>query len=267
MKATRCEEIKESVFKYLQEETHILSTPRVCILSLPIRVLDGARAEVFIEEINNGAFLIHDAGKTVGHLESSGLLMSDSRSAVLESLAVRLGVSFDDGVFKTIAKQANIQESALAIGQCCSMALFDLLRHTAASEEIEIRARVGREVHGWSKASGILVKNNVKVSGRVRQYKIDFLAEAASPIEISVLIPSYSAMVSAERYGLQVLDLQSRGGHNARRLAVLAKSEKWTRPARKIVTKLANGVAEISTGESLFGSNIPDALSELAKAA
>jgi hypothetical protein len=262
-----CEALKESFFQYIQAETEVISAQQACIVSLPIRVLDGAYAEVFVEEVNDGALLVHDGGKTVGHLESSGLLISEHRLVVLADLAQRLGVSLDNGIFKVVAKPNTVQMSALAIGQCCSMALFELLRHVPFSEEEQIRAKVSNEVERWSTLSGVSVESDVKVPGSVRQYKIDFIARAERPVEVSLLIPTYSAVVSADRYGLQVLDLRTREISPAKRLAVLAKPEKWTRPARKVVGKLADQIAEVSLAESLLPTGISEALDILAHAA
>lgn len=265
-----CEAIRESVFQYIQAETDVISAQKACIVSLPLRILDGAYAEVFVEEVNNGALLVHDGGKTVGHLESSGLLITDKRIGVLKDLAERLGVSLDNGIFKTIAKPNTVQASALAIGQCCSIALFELLRHVPFSEEEQIRARVSSEVERWSVSSGIPVANDVKVAGRVSQYKIDFVARAETRVEVNVLIPSYGAKVSAERYALQVLDLRSRKTRRpTKRLAVLAKPERWTEPARNIVGKMADETAEIGISDAppLFPTGIAEALNTLAHAA
>lgn len=264
-----CEAIKESVFQYIQAETEVISAQQACIVSLPIKVLDGAYAEVFVEERNDGALLVHDGGKTVGHLESSGLLITESRLVVLGDLAQRLGVSLDNGIFTAIAKPNTVQISALAVGQCCSMALFELLRHVPFTEEEQIRARVSNEVDRWSASAGVPVSRDVKVFGAVRPYKIDFVAQAETRVEVNVLIPSYNAKVSADRYALQVLDLRTRRRRPAKRLAVLAKPEKWTRPARTVVQKLADETAEISLSDSpsLFPTGITEALDHLAHAA
>jgi hypothetical protein len=263
-----CEAIRESVFQYIQAETEVISSRHACIVSLPIRALDGANAEVFIEEVNDGALLVHDGGKTIGHLESSGLLITENRIALLADLARRLGVSLDDGIFKAVAKTNTVQMSALAIGQCCSMALFELLRHVPFSEEEQIRAKVSNEVERWSASSGISVDSDVKVPGTVRPYKIDFVAHSATPIEVNVLIPTYTALASADRYGLQVLDLTAtRKRNRTKRLAVLAKPEKWTKPARRVVAKLADEIAEVSLTQSLLPTGITQALDSLAYAA
>lgn len=261
-----CDAIKESVFQYIQAETEVIPTQKACIVSLPIKVLDGAYAEVFIEEVNNGALLVHDGGKTIGHLESSGLLVNENRLGVLGDLAQRLGVSLDDGIFKAIAKPNTVQMFALAIGQCCSMALFELLRHVPFSEEEQIRAKVSNEVEHWGASAGIQVESGVKIAGSVRQYKIDFVAHAKTPVEVSILIPSYGAKVSADRYALQILDLRLRE-HKAKNLAVLAKPERWSKPARTVVKRLADEIAEISLADSLLPSGITAALDSLAHAA
>lgn len=264
-----CDAIKESVFRYIRAKTEVVSAQQACIVSLPIKVLDGAYAEVFVEEVSEGTLLVHDGGKTIGHLESSGLLIKEHRLMVLADMAKRLGASLDNGIFKSIAKPNTVQVSTFAVGQCCSMARFELLRHVPFSEEEQIRAKVSNEVEHWSASSRIAVRRGVKIPGTVRQYRIDFLAEAERLIEVSLLIPTYSAPVSADRYALQVLDLKTREVQAPRRLAVLAKPEKWTKPARNVVRKLADEIAEVSLGDSdsLLPTGITEALDALSRAA
>jgi hypothetical protein len=262
-----CGAIKESVFQYFQSETEVVSTKQACIVSLPLKGLDGANAEVFVEEVNNGALLIHDGGKTVGHLESSGLIVTESRLATLADLASRLGATLDNGVFKALAKADTVQVSALAVGQCCSMALFELLGHVPFSEEEQIRAKVTNEVEQWSESSGISVKAGVKMPGSIKQYKIDFIADAPTPVQVNILIPTYSSTVSADRYALQVLDLTSSLAGEPRRLAILAKPERWTRPARARVGLLADQIAEVTLGDTLLPTGITEALNILSAAA
>ena len=262
-----CGAIKESVYQYLQAETEVLPTQHACLLSLPIKGLNGVNAEVFVEEVNNGALLVHDGGKTVGFLESNGLLVTDRRLATLADLAYRLGVTLDNGVFKTLAKANTVHVSALAVAQCCSVALFDIIDHVPFSEEEQIRGRVSNEVERWSEQSGIKVASGVKKAGSIKQYTIDFLTNSPIPVEVNILIPTYSATVSADRYGLQVLDLSAHRNDVAKRLAVLAKPEKWTRPARARVRKLADEIAEVSVYDSLYPTGITEALTLLSRAA
>lgn len=141
-----CDSLKSAVIEYVQTETEVLSLKRSCLLSLPIKALDGAHAEVFIEERGADSFLVHDGGKTVGHLEASGIHVTERLLDVLAQLAVRLGVSLDNGVFKMLSKAGTIQDAAFAVGQCCSVGLYELLAHSAVAEEARIISRVSNDV-------------------------------------------------------------------------------------------------------------------------
>ena len=250
-----CDHIKDSVVQYLQTETEVIPKCDYCILSLPIKVLDGANAEVYIEEVGNDSFLVHDGGRTIGHLQSSGLIVSKSRTSSLSALAERLGITLDEGVFKALAKQVTIQDVAFSVGQCCSMALYELIKHAPFADEERMRNIARQEMETWSAERGIRLVKNKKVPGSLRQYTLDFVVEAIPgstdlPVAVNILIPSYGASVAVDRYATQVLDLRNTEYNKWKRVAVLAKPERWKERQRKIVGKLADAVAEISDSAS-----------------
>jgi len=243
-----CDLLRDSVVRYLQTETEVISGKNYCVLSLPIRVLDGAYAEVYIEEVGADSFLVHDGGRTLGHLELSGVAATESRMWALASLAERMGVSLENGVFKALAKRHNVQEVAFTVGQCCSIGVYDLVKHLPFAEEERIRVKAFDEVRHWSEAHHSTFKQNVKAIGSVgRQYTIDFVAESGvNLVAVNLLLPSYGPMVAVDRYTAQVLDLRSTKIGRYKRVAVLAKPAKWKDKQRKIVENLADEVAEIS---------------------
>ncbi len=261
-----CDAIREAFSRYLQAETEVLQTRQACLLSLPIRVIDGANIEVFIEESGNGAFCVHDAGRTIGRLETSGLKLTDMRVEMFAQLAKRLGVGLLDGVFQGFARTATLQQTALSVGQCCSLALYELLRHAPFSEEERIRATVAKEMDDWSTATGIAVVKDYEVNGSVRQHTFDFLAQAKEPIAVDVLIPSYGPNVSADRYAMKVWDIEKAGVPRPKLIAVLARPEKWKQTARHVVGTLADDIAEIPEEGALLPSGLSDALSRFAAA-
>jgi hypothetical protein len=243
-----CELLRDSVVRYLETETEVISGKNYCVLSLPIRVLDGAYAEVYVEEIGNESFLVHDGGRTVGHLESSGVAATESRIWALASLAERMGVSLEDGVFKALAKRNNLQDVAFKVGQCCSIGVYDLVKHLPYAEEERIRVKALDEIQHWGTAHNVTFRQNVKAVGSIgRQYTIDFVGDSAGvPVAINLLMPSYGPMVAVDRYAAQVLDLKSTRVGTYKRIAVLAKPSKWKEKQRRIVLNLADAVAEIS---------------------
>jgi len=250
---------------YLQTETEILATKRACIVSLPIKILDGINIEVFVEE-TMGGYLVHDGGRSMGSIESSGLILTEKRIEFLSQLAKRLGASFEDGVFRSFAKNNAFQDAVFAIAQCCSVATVEMLKHSPSTEEDQIRSRVSIDINKWGHARDISVFSNRKIPGRAKQYTIDFVAEApAGKIAINVLIPSYNASVSAERYALQMLDI---GNAGYKRLAVLAKPHLWKKGPRAMVAKFA-ATAEFDESAGFFSGhdNVADSLDRLAQAA
>lgn len=259
-----CQTVKNLLVTYLQNETEILQSRVACIASLPFKVLDGVNAEVYIEEISGG-YLVHDGGRSLGVLESSGMLITDRKLELLGQLAKRLGASFDNGVFKKIAKDSSLQESVLSVGQCCSVSMFELLKHAPSTEEEMIRSRVRADVNNWAVAHGATIHDNKKVQGAVKQYTLDlFLDTASVPIGINILVPTYGAAVSADRYALQSLDL---GKTSFKRLVVLVKPDKWKQKSRSVVSKMADAVAEIQETQGLFQDNITASLDFLVPAA
>ena len=210
-----------------------------------------------------GGYLVHDGGRALGQLEASGLVMTPKKLELLGQLAKRLGVGFGNGMFRMMAKDSGIQEAVFAVGQCCSVAMFELLKHGPSSEEEEIRTRVFTDVQEWGHRRGFAVVTNQKIRGGVKQYTLDLVAyPAVGPIAVNVLVPSYNALVSAERYGFQVLD---GGMEGYRKLAVLVHPERWKK-ARKIVAKLADATAEIEAAGSLLPNNIDEKLDLLSVA-
>jgi hypothetical protein len=259
---TTCESVRDSVLQFLQDGTEAISlSGDVCVLSLPIKTLDGAYAEVYIESMGVADYLIHDGGKTIGNLEGSGIFVSERKLAVLANLAKRFGASLDDGVFKSLAKAETVQQAVFSVSQCCSVALYSLIQHHPSFEEDQIRIRITDTVRQWSEDRGIKVNRDVKISGSLKQYTLDFVTASPTPIAINILVPTYGATVSADRYAMQVLDLKGR--YVGKRLALLAKPEKWNDHTRKLARKLADRVVNIEDDSTMFPSEIPEALDSL----
>ena len=244
----------ESVIGYLNAQTAVMGLRGACALSLPFKTLDGRSVMVFVEpSIGNAMELVHDCGKTISFLEGSGLLVSEQKLAVLSDMARRLGASLDDGVFKILSPSHKVQEAVMSIAQCCCLAMYELLRHKPSFDEEQVGSRVGRIVEEWGANAGVEVRRNVKMTGSARQYSIDFVAETVRPIAVTVLIPSYGAAVSADRYALQSLDLQRDSKYSKmRKLAVISSPGKWKTRTLAVVRKFANEIAEDEEAEPLF---------------
>jgi hypothetical protein len=261
--AWNCDLMKTSVLGYLTSQTEVMQLRNSCVMSLPLKTLDGRWVEIYIEPTGTDRDLVHDGGKTLNFLEGSGMLVSDGKLLTLAELARRFGATFDDGVFKALARHGDVQSAVLAVAQCCMVGMYDLLKHHPVSEEEQVRLRVDRKLDAWSVATGIAVTRSVKLSGSVRQYVIDFVAESKTPVAVTILTPSYSPSVSADRFALQSLDLQNTPYSKWRKLAILASPEKWKPRARSVVEKLADEVTEMGEPDLFEDNGIPEALNKL----
>ncbi len=176
------------------------------------------------------------------------MIVSAGKEAALALLAKRMGVGFEKGAFTGLAKKETIEEVAFSIAQCASMAMYELVRHSAFVEDDTIRARAGKEVDSWCARTGYSRHRSFKASGEIRQYSLDFVIDASPRIAIDVLIPTVSTVSAIDRYTAQVLDLrQAADRRKWRRIAVLGHPQLWNAKSRIAVGKLCDGnIAEIA---------------------
>lgn len=83
------------------------------------------------------------------------------------------------------------------------------------------------------------------------------------PIAISVLMPSGSAISTAERFGFKTKDLEGTSFEKWRKVAVQARSEMWSRPARDLVAKCSHAVIALNSGETPTPDGIAEFLDDL----
>src|SRR5262245_36763766 len=141
MELATCLSIKGALVEFLVGETEVFATDNYCVVSLPLKTLDGRTLEIHVEPTVTDLVIVNDAGKTSAELFSHGIHLTDSKVSILQGLARRYGVVFEGGAFATSVRKAAIQEAVLAIAQCANLAMFELLRNKPVIEEEPVFSR------------------------------------------------------------------------------------------------------------------------------
>jgi hypothetical protein len=261
MAASTCSSIKDELLKFFTAHTSVATRGPMCVLTLPVRTIDGRFVEVFVEEKLGDAVLVHDAGKTAGELHVQGLHWTAARRDLLRRVAQRFGVTLDDrGVFQMACKRGRVSEAVLAISQAASVGMFEVVQHAPRVEEEPIAAQVKRVMGNWN-PEFLRVESNVKVTGaNGADHQFESVAHHKDvkhrTVAIKTLPFGYGAHVQADRYGFMVLDLKPTHYDKWQRLAVVSQVERWPAAPLKLVRKLSADTIELRTGEEQFRASI-----------
>ena len=270
MDKTYCLSLKESLLAFMGAEIAVREFRDGCVLVLPTKTIDDRFVTVFIDRKADDYFVVHDAGKTAAELHGQGVHLTDLRTEAFSDMAGKFGASFVDGVFQIGCRQDLLTTSVLAIGQCESMGTWHLLGHKPDLADEPIRNRVERCLTVWSAPHHYSLQRNVRVPGNKATHVFDFVsypsdAKQREPIAIKVLTPSDDPLGKAREYGFLVLDTEKTYFENWRRLAILAKADRWSRPSKSLVASLSTATLEVDTGdEPTIEQRLPDALEQLA---
>jgi hypothetical protein len=249
-----CSLIKSSLIDYLKQEVEVTTIKDKCVVTLPIKTLDDRFIDVVVESKLEDYFIVHDAGKTLNELFSQGISLTDVKKSHLRAMAKQFGAELQADIFTTGCKVNGIQNSILAISQCASLAMFELLGHRPEFEEESLSSRVGKALSVWRPPYIVAIDRRVTVKGRRFPHHFDFVAVASSDnghptSAIKLLPPTYSGLVQAERYAYLALDLEGTSYDAWKRLAVLTKAETWPIRALQMVRALSTETLELRSGE------------------
>lgn len=132
---TNCLGIKPELIAFLERHVEVSADEGACVISLPLKTLDGRYIEVHVEATVGDVVLVHDAGHAVAELFLQGIHMSEPRTAVLKAIAKSYNASFSDGTFTAIAKPSTVNNAVLAIAQCASLAMHEVLKHVPVVQD------------------------------------------------------------------------------------------------------------------------------------
>ena len=276
MAAQTCRSIRDSLLAFVHEELEVSVFENKCIVTLPLKSLDDRFLDVYIEKKIGDYCLVHDGGRAASELYAQGIHLTDSRRALLKSLAQRYGATFDvnDDTFKIGISGGPVQPAILAIAQCASLAMHDVLTHTATVEGEPIRARVRRSLDGWHTRS-FEIRHHVPIDTATASGTRHAFDSVAFPtisglrtVAVTVLTPGYGPPVQAARYGFLALDIKGTSYDEWPRLAVVSKADQWGGTALKIVRSFSSRTLEVPTGEDgLVEEALPKRIEELSVAA
>lgn len=248
---TSCGSIRAALAAHVSSLVDVQRDRDTCIVTLPIETLDGRVVGVFIEPGAKDYFLIHDGGKAVDELVLQGMKITPSVERGLSLIANRFGISYCDESFQAGSKIAELPSKAYAVGMSSAMAMANLLEHVLVLAEQPLEQQLGQLLRRWGK-NRAKVDENVNLTGALKQHRFDFLVSPrrkGNPIAISVLNPTNGALAAAERFYFRADDLSSTRFKTWPIVAIEAKAETWSVDARKIVSKYAQRVIPIRTGE------------------
>ena len=147
-----CGRIRDGLLNFIGEEVKVSRFARRCTITLPMRTLDGRYLDVHVEEVEDSRdVVVHDGGRTASELYAQGIHLTDSKRAVFRALAERHGARFDDrdDTFKTAIRAGEMQEAILAIAQCSSLAMHDVLFHKPIAGSVRVPKMVRRVLEAW----------------------------------------------------------------------------------------------------------------------
>lgn len=268
MPTARCESIHESILKHLSDWTTVEHVRDLCVVTLPVRTVDGRLVDVFVESRSGDYFLIHDAGKAANELILHGVDITPSINHNLECIASSFGTQWADEMFQARCKVGQLNSVILGVAMSSSFATIHLLEHVADVEGEAIRDQVGSVLKIWSKKRA-RIQEHVVASGAWSQHTFDFVAfpKGSSPLAVSVLLPSGNPINSARNAAYRAKDLEGTSAAEWKKVIVEAHAETWTRPAKNLIAKCSDAVIELNSGENPTVERISKSLNQLLNAA
>lgn len=270
METTSCSELRTSLIRKLNDEVETSIIAGQCVFTIPIRSLDDRYIEVFVERKLGDQYRVHDAGITTSHLFAQGVHITERKSGLFEELARRLGVLYVRGSFEISCRKELVDGAILAIGQCASIATFELAEHVPVVERESVKQRVFRSLEQSRRDYVQSIGTNIAVKGRKTRHTFDFVRFSNEPrfntVAVQVLSPSNSPQAQAERYGFLVLDSEDVPPYNTwKRLAVVTRAENWGDRSLKLVNELSDETLHLITGEEdMVETTVPTIVDELA---
>ena len=274
METQICSSIRDSLLSFLGTELEVSAFEDQCIITLPLKTLDDRFLDVYVESKIGDYIVVHDGGRTASELYAQGIHLTDSKRALLKSMASRYDVSFDeeDDTFKIGSKGNAVQPAILAIAQCASLAMHDVLSHGPVIEAEPIRARVRRSLDSWQ-TQVFQIKHRIPIQGTTRgaNHSFDSVAfprtNGRKTVGVKVLTPGYGPHVQADRYGFFALDIKGTMYDKWRRVAVVSKSDQWYGSALQVVQAFSHYTLELKTGDDArVEEALPEQIEKLSEA-
>jgi hypothetical protein len=268
-----CRSIREALTAFFDAGTRVSTFGDMCVVTLPLRTLDGRFVDVFVEQKLGDMWLVHDAGKSSAELYAQGIHDTDKRMAAFERIASRYGAVFSNDVFSVPCKSGEVHDAILSVAQCATLAMHDVATVKQAQDEESVKQRVGKVLYEWQ-PSNVQIERDYTVRGTVikkARHRFDYAALPISNdmpnVGVSVLLPTYNPTIQSEKYGFLALDLRG-SAERWSKLAIIGKVDEWHKKPLDLVRSLAEKTIELPTGDvRKIEAELPTAMRQLMQAA
>ena len=240
------------------------------LVQLPLKTLDDRYLDVYIESKIGDFAIVHDGGRSTAELFAQGIHLTDAKEAQLKAVAARYGASYADGSFSVGCRLESVQQAVLAVAQCASLAMYDVLTHAPVIEAEPLALVVRRTLERW-KPTDVELRHrlHLKTETPGADHVFDSVAfprvSGRRTVAVKTLAPGYGPQVQADRYGFLVLDIRPTDYNKWPRLAVVSKADQWPSDALKLVRSLSAKTLEVRTGDDDSISHmLPAFMDELA---
>jgi hypothetical protein len=271
MRPLACSEITTSMTKYLEDQLLISTRPNnACVLTLPIKTLDGRSVSVIVEQTFEDAFIVHDGGKTDSELFSQGVKMNDSDDQTHAAIAAKYEVSIRDRMIQKVCRRVELNEAILTVGQCAAMMTSQLLWSSVEIEDDRVYRDVSAALTLW-KPADVHIDEKVTLNGTKEQHTVGFvvvLESAHRMAAVDVLLSSRArALDRARKYDYTWMDMERKSPEyrNWARLAIIPSVEAWSPKALEIIRSSANEAIVLpSDQEATLNERISESMAKLA---
>ena len=272
MATTDCRSFREALLGYLGHELEVNAFENQYVVTLPLKTLDDRFLHVYIEEHPPDYLVVHDGGRTTTELFVQGIHLNNTKEELFKEIARRYGANYGDGSFMVGCKQSEAQDAILAIAQCASLAMHEVLTHKPDFAEERPSLIVKRTLNSW-KPDHIELRHRLPVHGHTPGAKHTFDSVAFSKlaeeraVAVQALAFGYGPQVQADRYGFLVLDIRGTVYDEWQRLAVVSKAEQWPPNVLEQVRSLSAKTLEVRSGDDKeIERQLPSYVEELAAA-
>ena len=258
-----CQHLKDNLLRFIGEGLKVIArSPTHCTVTLPLITLDGRYIDVHVEELEVYRYaeryvaVVHDAGRTTAELYAQGIHLTPRKRFMFDNLAARYGVDFDsqDDSFKLMLRAGeDIQDAVLAVTQCASLAMHDVLAHKPVEESIRVPSMVRRVMGQWSDSTQAFdVHVDYPLEGIVGQALLtfDYLAiparDDASRVAVQVLSRSDTLKTLADSYGFLALNIQGTDYGTWPRVAVISNAGAWDSASLNLVRRFSTMTLALS---------------------
>jgi hypothetical protein len=215
-----------------------------CVVTLPIETVDKRAVSVIVESIGD-TYTVHDGGKTLSELFCHGVSMTESRLEHQSDIAESHGVHLKNKMLRIVCKQPDLENAILAVAQCSSMSMLELVTHKPKFEEDSLSSKVLSALELW-KPAWVTINRGVEIKALEFEYKLNAVCYAGAGAVVVKVLGQDSARDEAQQYAFLGKDLDQTAEYsNWLRLAVIPNAQRWNEAALKLVRRYSIKTVEV----------------------